>query len=104
MSRLGGKAALVTGGARGIGASAKYVHLDVTKPDDWKAAVAAAVRNFGKVDVLGNDASIANLGVFLASEESSFSAGSEFIADGGELAGMIRQNGEPATQAAGAGR
>jgi 3alpha(or 20beta)-hydroxysteroid dehydrogenase len=31
------------------------------------------------------------LAVFLASEESSFSTGAEFIADGGELAGMIRQ-------------
>ena len=71
--RLAGKVALVSGGARGMGAShvrtlvaegakvvfgdilddegeavasefnsnaARYVHLDVTKPDDWEAAVA----------------------------------------------------------------
>lgn len=40
---------------------------------------------------LGKPIEIARLVVFLASEESSFSTGSEFIADGGELAGMIRQ-------------
>ena len=73
--RLTGKVALVSGGARGMGAaharamvaegakvvlgdilddegevvakelgdSARYVHLDVTRPDDWDAAVATAV-------------------------------------------------------------
>ncbi len=91
MFRLDGKVALVTGGARGIGAaiaramvaegakvvigdlldregeaiaaeigaSAKYVHLDVTKPDDWETAVATAVKVYGKLNVLVNNAGIA---------------------------------------------
>ena len=92
MFRLDGKVALVTGGARGIGAaiaramvaegakvvigdvldregealaveigaSAKYVHLDVTKPDDWETAVATAVKVYGKLNVLVNNAGIGN--------------------------------------------
>ncbi|UHQ19393.1 glucose 1-dehydrogenase [Lysobacter sp. KIS68-7] len=44
---------------------------------------------------IGQPMEIARLAVFLASEASSFSTGAEFIADGGELAGMIRQPGAP---------
>lgn len=92
MDRLTDTVALISGGARGMGASharvlvaegakvvigdlldeegaaleselgeaARYVHLDVTKPDDWKAAVAVAIEQFGTVNVLVNNAGIAN--------------------------------------------
>ena len=92
--RLTGKVALVSGGARGMGAShvrtmvaegakvvfgdilddegeavakeigdeARYVHLDVTQPEDWESAVATAVSEFGGVDVLVNNAGIINVG------------------------------------------
>ena len=96
--RLAGKVALVSGGARGMGAShvrtlvaegakvvfgdilddegkavaaevgpnshaARYVHLDVTKPDDWEAAVATAISEYGGIDVLVNNAGIINVGL-----------------------------------------
>ena len=44
--------------AEQIGPSATYVHLDVTNPDDWNAAVATAVERYGKLDVLVNNAGI----------------------------------------------
>jgi 3alpha(or 20beta)-hydroxysteroid dehydrogenase len=94
---LAGKVALVSGGARGMGAShvrmlvgegakvvfgdilddegkaladeinasgdaARYVHLDVTQPDQWDAAVATATGEFGKLNVLVNNAGIVALG------------------------------------------
>lgn len=43
-----------------LGSAARYVHLDVTQPDQWKAAVAVAVEAFGKLNVLVNNAGIAN--------------------------------------------
>ncbi|TGD83778.1 glucose 1-dehydrogenase [Mycolicibacterium sp. CH28] len=90
MGRLCGKVALISGAARGMGASharmlvgegarvvlgdvlddegaavaeelgdaARYVHLDVTQPDDWAAAVALALREFGTLTVLVNNAGI----------------------------------------------
>lgn len=92
MGRLEGKIALVTGGARGIGAAAaaalaaegakvvigdvldeageavakdlgdaaRYVHLDVTSPEDWTSAVATTVAEFGGLNVLFNNAGIVN--------------------------------------------
>jgi 3alpha(or 20beta)-hydroxysteroid dehydrogenase len=93
--RLAGKVALVSGGARGMGAShvrmlvaegakvvfgdilddegkavaadlgdeARYLHLDVTKPADWDAAVATAISEYGGIDVLVNNAGIINVGI-----------------------------------------
>jgi NAD(P)-dependent dehydrogenase (short-subunit alcohol dehydrogenase family) len=94
MGRLDGKVALISGGARGQGATeaklfaregakvivgdildaegkkveaeiralggeATYVHLDVTRECDWRAAVATAVSRYGKLDILVNNAGIA---------------------------------------------
>jgi len=46
--------------AERIGSGALYVHLDVTSPQDWDAAVAAAVDTFGGLNVLVNNAGIVN--------------------------------------------
>jgi len=45
-----------------LGDAARYVHLDVTSENDWDAAVALAVAEFGKLDVLFNNAGIFNGG------------------------------------------
>jgi 3alpha(or 20beta)-hydroxysteroid dehydrogenase len=93
MGRVDGKVALISGGARGMGAahaqalvsegaqvvigdvldqegeavaekigeSAYFVHLDVTDPDQWDAAVAAAIDRFGRLDALVNNAGIVKM-------------------------------------------
>lgn len=96
MNRVDGKVALISGGARGMGAAharalvaegakvvigdvlddagnkladelgstdgqgVRFVHLDVTQPDQWRAAVQTAVGAFGKLNVLVNNAGIVN--------------------------------------------
>jgi len=94
MGRVDGKVALISGAARGMGASharllvaegakvvigdildeqgqaladelgaaARYVPLDVTSPEQWSVAAAAAVENFGKLNVLVNNAGVINYG------------------------------------------
>jgi 3alpha(or 20beta)-hydroxysteroid dehydrogenase len=92
-ARLAGKAALITGGARGQGAAhgrrlaeegasvlladirdelgeqhardlraaghdVAFLHLDVTDPQHWTAAVRAAEERFGHLDVLVNNAGV----------------------------------------------
>ncbi|MBM4439994.1 MAG: glucose 1-dehydrogenase [Candidatus Rokubacteria bacterium] len=44
--------------AKGIGDTARFVKLDVTDEAQWQAAIAAAEREFGKLDVLVNNAGI----------------------------------------------
>ncbi|MGO4616342.1 glucose 1-dehydrogenase [Nocardia sp. 2YAB30] len=100
MGRLTGKVALISGGARGMGAAhakalvaedarvvlgdvldkegsavaeelgdnAAYVHLDVREPEQWHAAVAEAVQRFGSLNVLVNNAGIANGNLLVAFE------------------------------------
>ncbi|MGO4248948.1 glucose 1-dehydrogenase [Paenarthrobacter sp. RAF54_2] len=92
MERVIDKVALVSGGARGIGAAiatrlhgegakviigdvlddegtefaahlgsgVRYVHLDVTSPQDWQNAVQAAVEEFGGLNIVVNNAGIVN--------------------------------------------
>jgi 3alpha(or 20beta)-hydroxysteroid dehydrogenase len=48
--------------AAALGDNAAYVHLDVTDRAQWAAAVAATVARFGELNVLVNNAGIANFG------------------------------------------
>ena len=43
---------------RATGGQATYVHLDVTREADWRAAVATAVQAYGRLTVLVNNAGI----------------------------------------------
>ena len=43
---------------RDTGGEATYVHLNVTREADWRAAVATAVERYGKLNVLVNNAGI----------------------------------------------
>src|SRR4029453_14735101 len=43
---------------RTAGGDATYVHLDVTREDDWRAAVALAENTYGRLNVLVNNAGI----------------------------------------------
>ncbi len=41
-----------------IGGEALYLHLDVTKEEDWKQAISTIINRFGKLNVLVNNAGI----------------------------------------------
>jgi len=43
---------------RASGGAAVYVHLDVTREEDWRHAVQVAVERYGKLDILINNAGI----------------------------------------------
>jgi cyclopentanol dehydrogenase len=55
---------------RANGGKATYVHLDVTRDADWRAAVATAEQAYGKLNVLVNNAGI----LFRASIENTTEA------------------------------
>jgi NAD(P)-dependent dehydrogenase (short-subunit alcohol dehydrogenase family) len=59
------------------GGQAEYIHLDVTSPDDWTAAINLATGKFGKLDVLVN-----NAGVFIGKgiEEISLDEWNKLVA------------------------
>lgn len=44
--------------ARDLGERALYVHLDVTRAEDWASVIAATEERFGRLDVLVNNAGI----------------------------------------------
>jgi 3alpha(or 20beta)-hydroxysteroid dehydrogenase len=104
MGRFDGWIALVSGGARGMGAShvrglvgegakvvfgdilddegkqleaelgddAHFVHLDVTKDDDWRMAVAATEKAYGPINLLVNNAGIVSYGPVDAMDPAEF--------------------------------
>ena len=41
-----------------MGGQALYVHLDVTQPESWQAAMDATIEAFGRLDVLVNNAGV----------------------------------------------
>ena len=45
-----------------LGESSRFIHLDVTSFDDWREAVAFAEREFGRLNVLVNNACILGFG------------------------------------------
>lgn len=45
-----------------LGSHARFIHLDVTNRKQWQSAVALTLREFGKLNILVNNAGIANFG------------------------------------------
>jgi 3alpha(or 20beta)-hydroxysteroid dehydrogenase len=104
VASLAGRVAIVTGGARGIGAAvatafveqgarvvvadvldaegkdlahalgdgARYIHLDVSDSDAWRAAVAETEAAFAPVSVLVNNAGVVEFASIEASSDATF--------------------------------
>lgn len=58
--------------ARELGRNASYGHLDVTDPQQWQEAVAAAEAGFGSVNALFNNAGIVSLGSVMGCDPDEF--------------------------------
>jgi 3alpha(or 20beta)-hydroxysteroid dehydrogenase len=58
--------------AAGLGDAARCVHLDVTREDDWRRAVELAVAEFGKLDVLVNNAAVLHMAALEDTELADF--------------------------------
>jgi 3alpha(or 20beta)-hydroxysteroid dehydrogenase len=109
MTRLAGRTAIVTGGARGQGAAhglrlaeegaavilgdildeageahaerlradghdVRYLHLDVTDPGDWTAAVELAEAGSGRLDVLVNNAGVVRVAPLVEESDDGWHA------------------------------
>ncbi|MEN8160005.1 MAG: glucose 1-dehydrogenase [Myxococcota bacterium] len=85
--------------AEGIGAAARYLHLDVAREEDWATAVAETVRAFGRLDVLVNNAGIGDGGPLAEMTLESYRRVTE-INQTGVFLGM-RAVVEPMTEAGG---
>jgi 3alpha(or 20beta)-hydroxysteroid dehydrogenase len=57
-----------------LGEMARYIHLDVTSTQDWDEAVATTEREFGRLDVLVNNAGILRFGAVTADNEADIRA------------------------------
>lgn len=55
-----------------LGANANFVHLDVTRVDQWQDAIADTERSFTPVSVLVNNAGIVEFGLIQQQPEESF--------------------------------
>lgn len=75
MSHLNGKVALVRSAARGIGAAIAQTMVD----HDARVVIGGVA--LGRT---GRPEEVAKRVVFIASDDSSFSTGAEFVVDGGE--------------------
>jgi NAD(P)-dependent dehydrogenase (short-subunit alcohol dehydrogenase family) len=64
----------VAGQARKLGAEAKFVKADVSKAAHWDKAVKSAIKDYGRIDVLYNNAGIGMYRPFLETTEEDWDA------------------------------
>jgi 3alpha(or 20beta)-hydroxysteroid dehydrogenase len=92
------KSAAIEFGKAGIRVNSVHpggVRTPMTDPDGTGAAVSEQMFAAQPIPRIGRPEEIAALVAFLASDESSYSTGSEFVADGGSIAGQDLAAGMP---------